>query len=64
MFYVMEYLDGRVFWDPKLPEISAAAERAAMYDEMNRVLAALHSVDPSALAWRTSAARATTSSAR
>jgi aminoglycoside phosphotransferase (APT) family kinase protein len=49
MFYVMEYLDGRVFWDPKLPEIDSPQERAAMYDEMNRVLAALHSVDPTAL---------------
>jgi aminoglycoside phosphotransferase (APT) family kinase protein len=48
MFYIMEYLDGRVFWDPKLPEIESNAERAAMYDEMNRVLAALHSVDPHA----------------
>jgi aminoglycoside phosphotransferase (APT) family kinase protein len=45
MFYVMEYLEGRVFWDPQLPEISAAAERAAMYDDLNRVLAALHNVD-------------------
>ena len=49
MFYVMEYLEGRVFWDPKLPEIGTAAERAAMYDEMNRVLAALHSLDPAAI---------------
>lgn len=47
MFYLMEYLDGRVFWDPKLPEIASNTERGAMYDEMNRVLAALHSVDPS-----------------
>ncbi|MEL7043850.1 MAG: phosphotransferase family protein [Pseudomonadota bacterium] len=46
MFYVMEHLDGRVFWDPKLPEIDTLDERGAMYDEMNRVLAALHSVDP------------------
>lgn len=46
MFYVMDYLDGRVLWDPKLPEIDSAEERAAMYDEMNRVLAALHSVNP------------------
>jgi aminoglycoside phosphotransferase (APT) family kinase protein len=49
MFYVMEYLNGRVFWDPKLPEISGNEERAAMYDEMNRVLAALHSVDPASV---------------
>lgn len=46
MFYIMEYLEGRVFWDPKLPEIDTQGERTAMYDEMNRVLAALHAVDP------------------
>ncbi len=45
VFYVMEYLEGRVFWDPTLPEIDSASERAEMYDEMNRVLAALHNVD-------------------
>lgn len=44
MFYVMEFVDGRVLWDPSLPE-STAAERGAIYAEMNRVLAALHSVD-------------------
>jgi aminoglycoside phosphotransferase (APT) family kinase protein len=49
MFYVMEFLDGRVFWDPKLPEIQSNNERTAMYDEMNRVLAALHSVDPASV---------------
>ncbi len=49
MFYLMEYLEGRVFWDPKLPEIDSKNERAAMYEEMNRVLAALHSVDPEAV---------------
>lgn len=45
MFYVMECLDGRVFWDPTLPELSSNAERTAIYDDMNRVLAAMHSVD-------------------
>ena len=49
MFYVMEYKEGRVFWDPTLPEIESREERAAMYDEMNRVLAALHSVDVDAV---------------
>ena len=44
MFYVMEFLDGRIFWDPTLPEVDDA-ERAAIFDEMNRVMAALHSVD-------------------
>lgn len=46
MFYIMEYLDGRVFWDPELPEVSSNEERTAIYEDMNRVLAALHSVDP------------------
>ncbi|GAB5414920.1 MAG: phosphotransferase family protein [Congregibacter sp.] len=49
MFYVMEHLDGRVFWDPKLGEVSTNEERTAIYDEMNRVLAALHSIDPDAV---------------
>jgi aminoglycoside phosphotransferase (APT) family kinase protein len=49
MFYIMEHLDGRVFWDPKLPEVDSSQERAAMYDEMNRVLAALHDIDPEAV---------------
>ena len=49
MFYLMEHLDGRVFWDPKLPEVADRDERAAMYDEMNRVLAALHQLDPTAI---------------
>lgn len=43
MFYVMSHVDGRVFWDPALPDFDRDA-RAAVYDEMNRVLAALHSV--------------------
>lgn len=44
MFYVMEYLEGRVLWDPKLPELGNR-DREEIYDEMNRVLAALHSVN-------------------
>lgn len=43
-FYVMDYLEGRVFRDATLPDQSPA-ERTAIYDELNRVLAALHSVD-------------------
>ncbi|HVN42495.1 MAG TPA: phosphotransferase family protein, partial [Steroidobacteraceae bacterium] len=43
-FYLMEYVPGRVFWDPRLPEL-ATAERAAIHDEVNRVIAALHRVD-------------------
>ena len=43
-FYVMEFVPGRVLWDQTLPGMSPA-ERGAIYDEMNRVIAALHSVD-------------------
>jgi aminoglycoside phosphotransferase (APT) family kinase protein len=43
-FYVMEHLDGRIFWDQRLPGI-APADRAAMFDSMNAVIAALHGVD-------------------
>jgi len=46
-FFVMEHVDGRVFWDPALPGTSGP-ERAAVYDEMNRVIAALHGVDVAA----------------
>ena len=48
MFYVMEFVEGRVFWDPALPELEAP-ERAAIYDAMNATLAAIHSVDPAAV---------------
>jgi aminoglycoside phosphotransferase (APT) family kinase protein len=43
-FYVMEFVDGRVFTDPSLPGM-ASAERAAIYDAMNDTLARLHKVD-------------------
>ncbi len=42
-FYVMDYIEGRVLWDQTLPGMSNA-ERGAIYDEMNRVIAALHTV--------------------
>lgn len=43
-FYVMEFVRGRVLWDPSLPG-ATPAERAAIFDDLNRVIAALHSVD-------------------
>jgi aminoglycoside phosphotransferase (APT) family kinase protein len=43
-FYVMEFLDGRIFWDQRLPEQSPA-ERRQMFASMNAVIAALHSLD-------------------
>jgi aminoglycoside phosphotransferase (APT) family kinase protein len=42
-FYIMEFMQGRVLWDQSLPGMSPP-ERGAIYDEMNRVIAALHSV--------------------
>src|SRR6516225_3683185 len=43
VFYVMEFLDGRIFWDPRLPGLSPA-ERVAMFQSMSTVIAALHSL--------------------
>lgn len=44
-FFVMEYLDGRILWDPALADLATNAERGAIYDSMNATLAKLHSVD-------------------
>ena len=49
MFYVMEYMEGRILWDPLVPEAKDNAERAAIYDAMNQTMAALHSVDVDAV---------------
>ena len=43
-FYVMEFMQGRVLWDQSLPGMTAAG-RGEIYDEMNRVISALHTVD-------------------
>ena len=43
-FFVMQHVEGRVLWDQALPD-STPVERTAIYDEMNRVIAALHAVD-------------------
>jgi aminoglycoside phosphotransferase (APT) family kinase protein len=40
-FYVMAFMEGRVFWDQSLPDCSQQ-ERAAIYNEMNRVISSLH----------------------
>ncbi len=42
-FYIMEFVQGRVFWEQTLPGMNQA-QRADIYDEMNRVIAALHTV--------------------
>ena len=46
-FYVMGFVDGRVLWNQALPD-ATREERGAIYDEMNRVIAALHGVDVAA----------------
>lgn len=47
-FFIMECVEGRILFDPSLPGFERA-ERAAMYDAMNHVIGALHSLDYSAL---------------
>jgi len=51
MFFVMEYLPGRIFWDPALPELDQD-DRGAIYDAMNETLARLHEVDVDAVGLR------------
>jgi aminoglycoside phosphotransferase (APT) family kinase protein len=43
-FYVMEFMTGRIFWDPSLPGMTSK-DRVAVYAEMNRVIAELHKVN-------------------
>ena len=44
MFYLMQYVEGRIFWDPSLPDMSAE-QRAAHYDALISSLAAVHGID-------------------
>jgi aminoglycoside phosphotransferase (APT) family kinase protein len=44
-FYVMDFVDGRVFWEPQMPAVDPA-ERAAVYESMNATIAQLHVFDP------------------
>jgi aminoglycoside phosphotransferase (APT) family kinase protein len=47
-FYVMDHVEGRIFWNAALPEVPAE-NRRAIYFEMTRVLATLHAVDYTAV---------------
>ena len=47
-FYVMDFLEGRIFRDARLPGMSPA-ERGAIYDELGAVMARLHGIDPAAV---------------
>lgn len=48
MFYLMEHVEGRVFWDPALPEL-AVGQRGAYFEAIIATLAALHAVDVDAV---------------
>ena len=47
-FYIMEFIEGRVLWEQSLPGLSPS-ERGAIYDEMNRVISLLHTLDYQAI---------------
>lgn len=49
MFYVMSFEEGRIFWDPALPELADNQQRSDFHREMIRVLAAMHNVDVNAV---------------
>jgi aminoglycoside phosphotransferase (APT) family kinase protein len=44
-FYVMDMVEGRIFWEAALPEVAQEA-RAAYFDAMNATIAQLHRIDP------------------
>jgi aminoglycoside phosphotransferase (APT) family kinase protein len=46
-FYVMDMVEGRIFWDASFPEVPTG-ERARYFDAMNATVAALHAIDPDA----------------
>lgn len=48
IFFVMEFVPGRVFWDPLMPDLSPE-ERGRVYDSMNETLAKLHTIDHEAI---------------
>jgi aminoglycoside phosphotransferase (APT) family kinase protein len=47
-FFVMGYVEGRIFWEPHLPGLNPA-ERAAVYDAENETIARLHNFDPAVI---------------
>ena len=48
MFYLMSFVDGRIFWDPSLPD-ATPAQRGEIYAAIIDAMAALHTVDPAAV---------------
>ncbi len=48
MFYVMEYVEGRIIWEATMPGWSPA-DRAEVYDQVNATIAKLHMIDPASI---------------
>lgn len=48
IFYVMDFVPGRVFWDPRLPGLSRD-DRTGIFDSMNATIAQIHGLDPDAI---------------
>lgn len=47
-FYVMEWIEGRIFWDISFPGVEPH-EREMLFDQMNATIAALHAISPAAI---------------
>ena len=47
-FYVMEFVDGRIFWDPRLPDLDPS-ERFDIFDQMNLTISKLHQIPPDSI---------------
>ncbi|WP_327753862.1 phosphotransferase family protein (plasmid) [Sphingobium sp. SJ10-10] len=47
-FYIVDHVPGRIFWEADMQGVPPA-DRAAIYDDMNRILARLHDLDPAAI---------------
>ena len=45
MFYVMEFMDGNVYWDSSLPDVNDTQTRRTMYQNMVKVMATMHCVN-------------------
>lgn len=45
MFYLMEFVEGDIYWDASLKQVTSNEQRAGIYDAMNKTLAAIHSVN-------------------
>lgn len=48
MFYVMDFVDGRVIWEPHMPDMSVE-DRGIVFANLNHTIATLHSYNPEEL---------------